>query len=736
MRKVNSIFFGVLLAVLLCFSAFAAACTEPAAPPETGAEFTLSYAAETGGRIDGAAVQKVKKGESGSSVTAVAEEGYEFAGWSDGVTTAERRDENVTGNLTVTARFEKIPEFALSYASETGGRIEGETSQTVRRGGNGAAVTAVAEEGYRFVGWSDGVTTPERRDENVTENISVSARFAKNDTVLFAGGGGTEENPYLIGKAEHLRNMEKFPAAHYRLQNDIVFPKTNETSSNFTPLFSDETMFGGVLDGSGFAIENLAIENKDTFYTGLFACVGENGTVKDLTLKNAAVSGTNYVGGIAGYALGKIINCSFSGTIACLTENEYNVYLGGIAGKAENDLNGCHAQVGVTAAEAEGETYAGGIAGYCAYDMSRTEEVLSVSAEVSLSVTGTVNVFADQTTKNVYAGGLFGYVHNAVKLADCEVSGTVSAIATAPEGSLSDSAYAGGIAGCIKAGGNSFANCRVEADVLADAADSSAYAGGIAGSVALNENGDNACTDCFSAGDVTAVSSDPSSAANSYTYAGGLFGWIYRPFLTNCRAAGNVFSKTDGASYSPAYAGGLIGQIHGNRGKLANCSAEGNVAAETSDHPHSHAYAGGLAGRVGTARFVNCRTTGEISALAPSKEAEAYAGGLAGMTENDSAITDCYTVSRILDNVSINKYWGALTGYSGSTEIANAHWLSFAESAAEYAVGNDHAANGSVKHTAIEEFYDLADVLNEGQETPAWEHKTENSLPALISQRG
>ena len=226
MRKARSVFFGVLLAVLLCFSAFAAACTEPDAHPETGEEFTLSYAAETGGRIDGAAMQKVKKGESGSSVTAVAEEGYEFAGWSDGVTTAERRDENVTGNLTVTARFEKIPEFALSYASETGGRIEGETSQTVRRGGNGAAVTAVAEEGYKFAGWSDGVTTAERRDENVTENISVSARFAKNDTVLFAGGGvyGRKPVPYRKSRtsSEHGKvSRRALPSAkQYRLSED------------------------------------------------------------------------------------------------------------------------------------------------------------------------------------------------------------------------------------------------------------------------------------------------------------------------------------------------------------------------------------------------------------------------------------------------------------------------------------------------------------------------------------
>lgn len=300
------------------------------------------------------------------------------------------------------------------------------------------------------------------------------------------------------------------------------------------------------------------------------------------------------------------------------------MFLGGIAGRAENDLNGCSAQVTVTAAETEGETYAGGIAGYCAYDMRQAEESMSVSAEVSLSVTGTVKVFSDQTTK--------------------------------------------------------------------------------------------------------------------YVYAGGLFGRIFYPRLTNCRTAGNVFSKTDGAAYSPACAGGMIGEIGGYNGALADCSAEGNVAAETSDDPHSHAYAGGLVGRLWSARFVNCRATGDISALAPSKDAESFAGGLAGMTRSDSAITNCYAVSRIVDNVSVNKHWGALIGSSEHIEFVNAHWLYVAESGAEYAVGYNAdmgvpSGAGAVKHTAIEEFYGLADVLNEGQETPAWEHKTENALPTLISQR-
>lgn len=70
---------------------------------------TVTYEASEGGRIDGQAVQTILKGEDAQTVTAVAEEGYVFAGWSDGLETAERTDTDVQENLTVTAQFEKEP---------------------------------------------------------------------------------------------------------------------------------------------------------------------------------------------------------------------------------------------------------------------------------------------------------------------------------------------------------------------------------------------------------------------------------------------------------------------------------------------------------------------------------------------------------------------------------------------------------------------------------------------------
>ena len=78
-----------------------------------------------------------------------------------------------------------------------------------------------------------------------------------------------------------------------------------------------------------------------------------------------------------------------------------------------------------------------------------------------------------------------------------------------------------------------------------------------------------------------------------------------------------------------------------------------------------------------------------------------------------------------------------MVGYAGEVTLSNVYWLYFADSGIEYAVGYSATLGiptniGATKHTDIAEFYTLADTLNEGQETPAWEHTGANTLPTLI----
>jgi predicted small lipoprotein YifL len=61
----------------------------------------------------------------------------------------------------------------LTYIAGDNGTILGEEEQAVKHGEDGSEVTAVPDEGYHFVKWSDGITDNPRTDTNVTENITV-----------------------------------------------------------------------------------------------------------------------------------------------------------------------------------------------------------------------------------------------------------------------------------------------------------------------------------------------------------------------------------------------------------------------------------------------------------------------------------------------------------------------------------------------------------------------------------
>lgn len=73
----------------------------------------------------------------------------------------------------------KEPEVFISvtYDVEGAGEIEGEQDQLILLGSNATPVTAVPEEGYVFVEWSDGNAKPHRTDKGLEADVEVFAIF-------------------------------------------------------------------------------------------------------------------------------------------------------------------------------------------------------------------------------------------------------------------------------------------------------------------------------------------------------------------------------------------------------------------------------------------------------------------------------------------------------------------------------------------------------------------------------
>lgn len=189
MKKSRAIFLIICLVATVCLAAGLCGCAK---------KYTVTYLADEGGYINGETTQIVSAHKDTTSVSVEPLDGYNFDGWSDGNGSFLRTDKDVTSDITVTATFKRRT-FTVQYIAGSYGKIEGESSQIVNMYDNSAEVTAVPNEGYTFVGWSDDVSEATRFEESVESDVSVYAIFEpKIYGVKFSAG----ENGAIEGECE------------------------------------------------------------------------------------------------------------------------------------------------------------------------------------------------------------------------------------------------------------------------------------------------------------------------------------------------------------------------------------------------------------------------------------------------------------------------------------------------------------------------------------------------------
>lgn len=143
---------------------------------------------------------------------------------------------------------------------------------------------------------------------------------------LFAGGTGTETDPYTISEAVHLYNIRKSPDSYFKLLNDIDLTEYQE-GEGWEPV----VRFCGWLDGAGYEVRNLKINRPKTDNQGLIGITtnsysGLDPEIKNLTVIGEIIGQKNVGGLIGGNNDANITRCSFSGTV----EGKENV--GGLIG--------------------------------------------------------------------------------------------------------------------------------------------------------------------------------------------------------------------------------------------------------------------------------------------------------------------------------------------------------------------------------------------------------------------
>lgn len=191
---------------------------------------------------------------------------------------------------------------------------------------------------------------------------------ASAEALPYAGGSGTEEDPYQIATAEQLLALSAavnngsaggYPGAFFVLTADIDLkdiPWQPIGHMDLTDMSNYSCMFMGTLDGQGRTIsniyfhsdypvcgvgvvgmslgevKNLTVKNvdircEDTYSMAIGGVVGYNmGTIHDITLTGENyIAGVNATGGIAGGSMQSIWNCNVDGTtIRMLGNNDFS----------------------------------------------------------------------------------------------------------------------------------------------------------------------------------------------------------------------------------------------------------------------------------------------------------------------------------------------------------------------------------------------------------------------------
>ncbi len=504
----------------------------------------------------------------------------------------------------------------------------------------------------------------------------------------FAGGDGTESDPYQISNAAELALLHEkmvwdsenvkneYRSACYILTDDIYindiadFDNWESTAPEYswTPIGLDADAFKGVFDGKGHTVYGIYINtncgtadkySNDNY--GLFDTV--YGTVKNVIIDKSyfAVSGNECgVGSIAGSLMDEAVieNCGSTAVIMC-----YDNTCGGIVGKASGGISygsdsneakysmisECSFSGTITQCRDDAMVRIGGIIGNCDGNVD------------SCVNSGKLNF----TSNNVDSvGGIAGLMDEGT-ISNCKNEGTLHCEMTGTEKRV----IAGGIVGKVfvsatgsekyMSRGAKIVNCKNSGTV-----EGQIYAGGIVGQLS-NDHNDYCIT-------VSGCTNSGSVSANEYT--GGIIGYM------NCVGDNEngesivVENCENKADISNGTVGGIVAQFISETGyvTIKGCSNSGALTAEGQ-------HCGGIiAYWMMNSKPEHCRITVDGCENSGSVTSTVYAGGIISFMDmpvclemgNDVelSVVNCKNSGSISVD-SVNGYVGGILGNWGMENI-------------------------------------------------------------------
>lgn len=317
---------------------------------------------------------------------------------------------------------------------------------------------------------------------------------------------------YTAAELDAVRNNLNY---YYVVMNDIDL----SGYANWIPIGTGGTPFSGILDGQGYAISNLSIDNNTILAIGLMGVTNINAKLKNCNIdglvKGLYNTSNPCVGGLVGNNAGIINNCSSN---VLVTGTIDQTKTGGLAGYNSGTISSCYS-AGTVNGTADLNSQTGGLVGY------------NTGTGVIINCSSTGTVFGSCTYCSL--GGLVGLnegsILNSNATGKTEVTGTSNGTLT----------HIGGLVGVNLALDATITRCYASGQVTGNL--SNCRYGGLVGTT----NGE--ITDSYAVGNV--------STTGGSTLTGGLAGHVNNTAITNCYAKG-VVSSSD-------IKGGLVGYSSG-----------------------------------------------------------------------------------------------------------------------------------------------------------------------------
>ena len=362
-----------------------------------------------------------------------------------------------------------------------------------------------------------------------TAALAVDSAWDGSIATAFAGGSGTENDPYQIGDGAQLAYLasEVNKGQTYENYYFVLTADIDLANHDWTPIgnsFSDAlfggtdySLFAGNFDGKGHTISNISIGTEssplesDVF--GLFGATG--GKLSNLNLDGVTICGTaknvsgsviGLSGALAGFAGGSIENCHVTNLSMTMNTPDSSwtaaYWIGGLVGILDESKSIEECSVSGSITEKAGKGSIGGLIG----ELGKAAKITYSRSDV------TVNVKAD-SRGGANVGGFIGKGNGKTDaetiIRNCYATGNVTG-----------GAYTGGFAGGLW--GLNIKNCYANGNVSQAAAAMASFVG----TDASDPNYYGSITSCFAIGSVT--------GSSPFRYAFAMQDATKRSEITNC----------------------------------------------------------------------------------------------------------------------------------------------------------------------------------------------------------